>query len=409
MAGYSSAFGRGLIVGAGAALLYAAARDYGSLARSLRGNEPSDETAESRWELLDWRLAARIADRASGGAPALHPAARAQLQAEYEQLLREIERPIADYTGNDLSLANTEVVVMDRPAWIRANMESFRVLLQPVEDLYREQVGARSDGWLTGGPGMRQAARLMLSAEMGVLVGYLSRRVLGQYDLALASQSPGQGGKLYFVEPNLRQVESTLGVGRSGLRRWVALHEATHAHEFELHPWVRAYLNTSMRAYLRLLVDDMRRHNSENMLVALATRLANNLRRGHNVMAALMTPEQRELLSRLQALMSLAEGYSNHVMNAVGRQILPDFESLHSRVEQRQMRRSQAETLFLRLTGLSMKMEQYRRGEQFVNEVARLRDIHFVNRAWQTPDNLPTEAELADPARWIAHLEATAE
>ncbi len=206
MAGFGTAFGRGLAVGAGAALLYAAARDYGPRVRSLRGPQPALDADETGWELIDWGVATRLADRVAAGAPELHPSARAQLQTEYEQLLHDIEQPIARYVGNNLSLANTEVVVMDRPGWIRANMASFRVLLQPVEDLYREQSGTTLGSLLAGPPGLRQGARLLLSAELGVLVGYLSRRVLGQYDLALASQSIGDRGKLYFVEPNLRQI-----------------------------------------------------------------------------------------------------------------------------------------------------------------------------------------------------------
>jgi coenzyme F420 biosynthesis associated uncharacterized protein len=131
------------------------------------------------------------------------------------------------------------------------------------------------------------------------------------------------------------------------------------------------------------------------------------LRHGHNVINALMTPQQRELMSRLQALMALAEGYSNHVMNNVGRDLLPNFQSLHDRVEHRQKQRSQIEQLFLKITGLSLKMEQYRLGERFVDDVVKRRGIRFANRAWQSPESLPTEAEIRDADRWIGRMEAS--
>jgi coenzyme F420 biosynthesis associated uncharacterized protein len=246
----------------------------------------------------------------------------------------------------------------------------------------------------------------MLGSQVGVLVGYLSRRVLGQYDIALMSEEPITAGKLYFVEPNLRHVEQTLGVPPDELRRWIALHEATHAHEFELYPWVRTYLNASLRQYLKLLIEDMRGKGDENTLLAVINRVVANLRQGHNVINALMTAQQRELMSRLQALMALAEGYSNHVMNRVGKEILPNFELIHQRVEHRQRQRSQVEQMFLKITGLSLKMEQYRLGERFVDDVVRLRGIAFVNRAWQAPETLPTEAEIRDPERWIGRMEA---
>jgi coenzyme F420 biosynthesis associated uncharacterized protein len=400
MAGYGTAFGRGLILGAGAALLYAAARETIAPARPQATDE---RQPQDRDRLIDWELATRVAIRAAGRTPSLHPGARAQLQAQYEAMLREIEQPIAAYVGNDLSLTSTAVEVLDRPGWIRANVINFRYLLQPVEDFYRENVGRAR---LAPPPAFQQAARMMLSSQVGVLVGYLSRRVLGQYDIALLGEEPLSAGKLYFVEPNLRQVEETLGVPPDELRRWIALHEATHAHEFELYPWVRTYLNTSLRQYLRLLIEDIRGRGDENTLVTIINRFIGNLRQGHNVINALMTPQQQELMSRLQALMALAEGYSNHVMNNVGRALLPNFEIIHERVEQRQRQRSQLEQLFLKITGLSLKMEQYRLGERFVDEVVRRRGIAFTNRAWDSPEALPSEVEIRDPERWIGRMEA---
>jgi coenzyme F420 biosynthesis associated uncharacterized protein len=354
-----------------------------------------------------------MAIRTAGRTPTLHPGAVSQLQEMYAGMLRDIEGPIAAYTHNELSLANTRVEVLDRTGWIRANMVNFRELLQPVEDFYRETAGRTR---FPPPMALQRGAQMLLSSQVGILVGYLSRRVLGQYDIALLGQEPITGGKLYFVEPNLRQVEQLLGVPPDELRRWIALHEATHAHEFELYPWVREYLNTSLRQYLRLLLEDMGGRGDgaglgsgpgvgANTLAMIMNRFVGNLRQGHNVINALMTAPQRELLSRLQALMALAEGYSNHVMNSVGRDLLPNFALIHERVERRQRQRSPAEQWFLRVTGLSLKMEQYRLGEQFVDAVVRQRGITFVNRAWQSQEALPTEAEIREPERWIERMD----
>ena len=405
MPGYGRAFGRGLVVGAGAALVYTVAR--GALAPARRPTlqaEPAALTAEPTSRLIDWEWATRVAVRTAGREPLLHPGAHAQLQTQYETLLREIEAPIAQYTGHDLSLANTQVEVLDRAGWIQANMQNFRALFQPLEEFYVESL---PEGQRSGPPpAMQQASRAMVGAQLGILVGYLSRRVLGQYDIALLTETEQLGGKLYFVEPNLRHAEQMLDVPPDQLRRWIALHEATHAHEFEQYPWVRQYLNASLRQYLRLLMDDLHGHGTEGALLAIANRFLGNLRSGHTMLNALMTPQQRELMSRLQALMALAEGYSNHVMNHVGAELLPNFELLHQRVEHRQRERSRVEQMFLRVTGLSLKMEQYRLGERFVDEVVRARGVAFVNRAWEGPELLPTEAEIRDPAAWIGRMEA---
>src|SRR5260370_602035 len=144
MPGYGAAFGRGLLLGAGAALLYAAARETIAPARNLPTQpQPQDGThqqADERSRLIDWDLSTNVAIRAAGRTPALHPGARAQLQEQYEAMLRDIQAPISAYVGNQLALSNTPIEVMDRPAWIRANMLNFRSLLQPVEDFYRESV-----------------------------------------------------------------------------------------------------------------------------------------------------------------------------------------------------------------------------------------------------------------------------
>src|ERR671938_407407 len=110
MPGYGAAFGRGFMLGVGAALLYAAARENAAGSRALPSPEAQDDQGQER--LIDWDWATRVAVRTAGRTPSLHPGARAQLQAEYEQLLREIEQPIASYTGNRLSLAGTSVEVM---------------------------------------------------------------------------------------------------------------------------------------------------------------------------------------------------------------------------------------------------------------------------------------------------------
>jgi coenzyme F420 biosynthesis associated uncharacterized protein len=290
--------------------------------------------------------------------------------------------------------------VLDRAEWIQANVNSFKQMFRPLEEVYVETL-AKSG---TGFPGMTRISRTMLSSQVGVLLGFLARKVLGQYDISLLGHEPLEAGKLYFVEPNIRVLEQTLQVPAGDLRKWIALHEATHAHEFEVNPWVRGYLNTQLDSYLRSMAEELT-SPAGSVIGGLAARMLANLRNGHNLIEAMMSPHQRQMLSRLQGLMSLAEGYSNHVMNRVGEQLLPSYAEIHERVEHRQANRSQIEELFLRLTGLKMKMEQYALGEKFAGRVADERDVAFLNLAWQSPEWLPTEAEIRDPDSWIARMD----
>jgi coenzyme F420 biosynthesis associated uncharacterized protein len=141
------------------------------------------------------------------------------------------------------------------------------------------------------------------------------------------------------------------------------------------------------------------------MLGGVASRLVVNLRNGHNLIEAIMSPHQRQMLSRLQALMSLAEGYSNHVMNAVGRELLPNYAMISHRFAQRLQQRSQADRLLAKLTGLDVKMEQYRLGEQFIDRVVDERGHSFARRVWDGPEFLPTMKEIRQPELWLARID----
>src|SRR3954465_8366962 len=379
------ALARGVLVGGAVAVGWAIARRYAD----------DDDT-----RLIDWDTATQVATRVSGADGGISILDRARLQDEYESMVRKIEGPIADYTGTTLPLGQIDVRVLDRPEWIKANVAAFKQMFQPLEEVYSETVGKGGMSF----PGMTKLSRAMLSGQVGLLLGFLARKVLGQYDISLLGHEPLQAGKLYFVEPNIKMLENTLKVPADDLRTWIALHEATHAHEFEVNPWVRGYLNGQLDAYLRSMAEELASPTG-SVLGGLAARLVANLRNGQSLIEAMMSPHQRQMLARLQALMSLAEGYSNPVMNRVGERLLPSYAEIHERVEHRQANRSQIEELFLRLTGLKMKMEQYALGEKFAARVADQRDVAFLNLAWQAPEWLPTEAEIRDPDAWIARMD----
>jgi coenzyme F420 biosynthesis associated uncharacterized protein len=396
MPNYGRAFGTGLLVGAAAGVILGVAERYG------RRSTP---------QLIDWNWAVRVALSACGSVPPLSPAERGALEDQYRLVLERIEAPIAAYARTHLPLQGTAVRVLDRPSWIRTNADNFQELLKPFEEFYQERlrVEAAARGARPGGAAVSGLSRLALSGQLGVLLGYLARRVLGQYDISLLGREPVEAGKLYFVEPNIRALEASMNLPPAEIRTWIALHEATHAHEFELHPWVRRYLNSTLQEYLRTMVDELAANKGNRApFGSLAVRLVENLREGRNLLESLMTPEQRALVSRLQALMALLEGYSNYIMHQVGRGLLPHFAEIEARIEARQKQRSPIEVWFLRITGLSMKMEQYVLGEAFVRHVVETCVIDFLNRFCSGPEALPSAAELRAPATWVTRLEAAA-
>jgi coenzyme F420 biosynthesis associated uncharacterized protein len=207
---------------------------------------------------------------------------------------------------------------------VDANIRNFQILFAPLEDLHRASFRADNLADVV----MGDANQAMVSVELGILLGYLARRVLGQYDLSLLGREPvTSAGRLYFVEPNIGGVQQELGLDVEEFRLWIALHETTHAFEFEAYPWLRVHFNSLIEDYFKLILEDLTMlRGGMGGVGSLVTRARENLSNGDSWIEAVMTPDQRTLFDRLQALMAVVEGYSNYIMNTVGQRLLPSYE-----------------------------------------------------------------------------------
>ena len=353
--------------------------------------------------MIDWSRVRGIAVSMNREA-ALTAPERIRLDAEYRSLVDRTVPLVSAYTGDELPNTLNSVYAFDRVDWIHANIESFKRMFAPIEGL--DGLKPRTSNSL--GVAWHGLNQKVLSVEVGFMLGYLARRVLGQYDLSLLGREPLESsGKLYFVQPNIINVERGLQVPADQFRLWLALHETTHAFEFEAHPWLRDHMNAMLEEYFGFLTQDVEYLRRGLDAVRMFWERARESGMPKNSWIELvMSPEQRDLFARMQAMMAVVEGYSNHVMNNVGRHLMPDYELIHRRFERRQRHRSPAEQIFARLTGLDLKLEQYRLGETFIEEVCRLRDRYFARRVWDNAESLPTLDELSAPAAWVARIEA---
>lgn len=356
--------------------------------------------------MVDWERSRQIATNMNKG-DALTASEREELNAYYGELVATCIPIVSAYTGTSLPTDSERTYAFDRVDWINANLEGFQRMFEPIEAL---DTGSRGKNVLS--KAWNGANQAMVSYEVGLLLGYMARRVLGQYDLALLGREPvTETGKLYYVEPNIRGIEKKLGLPREDFRMWLALHETTHAFEFEAHPWVRLHFNGLLDRYMNFLKQDTEflKQGVEGLKVfAKRVRERDTLQENSSGswLEALMDDEQRALFSEMQALMSVIEGYSNHVMNAVGKDLLANYDLISKRFEERQKQRSQADQLFARLTGLDVKMEQYRQGEEFIDAVVAARGHAFAHRVWDKPENLPTMKELKQPSLWVDRIDA---
>jgi len=327
-------------------------------------------------------LASRT-ERASGG------------DFDYALAVERALDPLSRFTGIELPQGpptGRQLRVADRAEWIDFNIEGFGALMEPV--FKRAAAGADNLTWAIGGA--------TLTAQVGLLLGFLSARVLGQYDTGplLASKRAGEPGKVFFLDGNIVSAAGRIGVPVDGLRLWIVLHEMTHALQFEGYPWLRAYLGQLLEKLIAPLADRLGVRET-------VRRLSENMRTGGRSVELMMSQSQRETFDQMQATMSVIEGYSDYVMHHVGRSLVPQYEQLKSHMARSRAHRPPFETAVFRLTGLDVKLEQYRLGERFADAVDRRQGMEGLNRVWERPENLPTLAEVRDPGIWMTRMEAS--
>jgi coenzyme F420 biosynthesis associated uncharacterized protein len=336
--------------------------------------------------VIDWNLAGTVARGIAGMQPAGDPE---QFMA-VESPTAESERLVAAYTGLEAYTPVPPAEALHRQGWIEANLKSLETVLEPAAQRLAGGIGPL--GTLAGG---------LLAIEAGAVSGFLAGRVLGQYDFPVLD--PEAPARLLFVAPNLAQAADALDADPEQLLRWVALHETTHALQFGGVDWLRPYLAETVgdlltalqvnpRALMRLPdVADLRRLFEQVREDGLAT--------------VMVGPQRRAQLDRVQAFMAVLEGYAEHVMDAVGAQVLDDLPSLRSALQRRRRDRSGLLKVLERLIGMDLKMRQYEQGKAFCDGVVARAGMDGLNHVWDGPDAMPSMQELDDPAGWLARVE----
>jgi coenzyme F420 biosynthesis associated uncharacterized protein len=354
----------------------------------------------ARQGLVDWATVERLAigrlERAPG---ALDADELRAAEPDYAAAMARIVPALSAALGTELPGVVERSGVVDRAGWVRANTASFASLINKLEGDLLDQVVPSGAGLPVAA--MALANRWITTRQLGAMLGFMGQRVLGQYDLALLSAEAAPG-RLLFVEENIRQTAKSLGVPLGPFRTWIALHETTHAFEFEAHPWLRPYLASRLERQLKLFGRDVREMGRE--AIRALGRALRGEGGGEHWIERLMTDEQRALFRETQAVMSLLEGFSDYVMDEVGHALVPDVEQIRARFDERRARRTPFERAMLRLTGMDLKLEQYKKGEVFVRAIAEARGPAALVRLWDGPESLPRDGEIDEPGRWIARV-----
>ncbi|GGG60766.1 hypothetical protein GCM10011374_24560 [Kocuria dechangensis] len=359
--------------------------------------------------IVRWDLAASAAARITPAGPKLSARAMeeavASLRRHAETSVDHVHRISGLEAARDLR--DSTVLVVDRAGWSRANAQTFQVLMEPAVQALRrrrpEQFGAAATA--LGGTAT--------AMEMAALLGFLSAKVLGQYDpyAGLVSAIAAQrhpGGRLMLVAPNILTVEREINVEPEDFRLWVCLHEQTHRVQFAAAPWLREHMMGQIQELADSLMDQ-----AESLGARLSEAVRSLTGRSGEraepqpsigVVGLLMGPREKEILSHLTAVMSLLEGHANFVMDGVDSSVVPSVKTIRRRFERRSELQGALDRFVRRLLGMDAKMRQYSDGQRFVRAVVDAAGLEQFNRIWDAPELLPTEAEIHAPERWIARV-----
>ncbi len=337
----------------------------------------------------------RIAGRIAGTYPLAETYHTAALESEMIELTSRVSDLVPEATGLELPGAPGTLVI-GRSEWVERNVASFSHMIEPANRKLAERVA-------DAGPGARGAAAMagrLMQAEVTAVLGVLARRVLGQYELVMPTGEDGD--VVAYVGPNIMAMERTHQFRPSEFRFWVALHELTHRAQFQGVPWLRDY-------FLSLVTELVEQSTPEpgrlgRVVDELMTRkeAGGALLDERGLLGLFATSEQRLVIDKVQALMSLLEGHGHVVMDRVGHQHLRSQERMSRVLKNRRLDKRTA--AFFRITGLEMKLNQYRMGERFIKAVEDEAGWETVTLAFRGVGSLPTLAEIEHPRQWLTRV-----
>jgi coenzyme F420 biosynthesis associated uncharacterized protein len=349
-------------------------------------------------EIIDWKLAARVGRRVAGGDDLQ---VRSAWQRQFSDISTVADQAVAEFTGLGGALPPPTAVPLDRGQWVEANLATLRRLLSPVA----EKVTKRR-AWQDQSPmsvAMRTGTRALTGAQAGTLLGYIGQRVLGQYDLPVPGPDAGGEGTVWYVVPNIVQAERRHGFRPAHFRLWIALHETAHRRQFRGVAWLPGHIQGLLDEYLGSVeVDD----EALRRLARRAQGVARRAIAGDHIelLDFLLTPEQRGIVDRMQATMSVLEGHGEWVMAQLGARLVPGHDEMHRALRERRDAGTPADRFFQQVLGFRQKLDQYSAGERFLRHLYERGGMATVNQVFAAPEAMPTRDELRDPERYLARV-----
>jgi coenzyme F420 biosynthesis associated uncharacterized protein len=340
-----------------------------------------------------WDLAERVAVRIGGREPFGDSYHADSLLTDFEELTREAEELVAAETGLVSDSGPARVRVTDRAGWVHANVRSMQRMLSPLTDRFGEKLGDGTASTIT---------RNVAGVELGTLLGWMSTRVLGQYDLLLVEGHDVEDQDIvYYVGPNVVALEKRFGFPPREFRLWLALHEVTHRAQFTGVPWLRPHFLSLVDGVIGNFEPDANRLTAALKEAVEQFRAGNNPLDDSGLVGLFASEEQRGVLDQIGGMMSLVEGHGDVTMDRAGAGRIPSAERFSRVLRARRARKPGPARFIQKLAGIEAKMKQYELGERFIAEVEEVGGPELLNRVWEGPELLPTMPEIREPSRWV--------
>ena len=361
---------------------------------------------------VQWDMARQFAMMTatnSSTEPNVEPTSRIAVQ----QLASVADLHVRDVTGLSTSDSTQPPVidVVTRSTWVHHTIEAFKFYFSDFSG--NSTSAASNDGLDIDSSGIdammsnltKMMAPAMLGMSVGSMIGQLSLRTFGQYDLPLPREPKSQ---LLFVARNCEEFAIDWSIKVEDMQMWLLIQELTFHSLFRIN-FVRDAVTNLVKQHVagfqpnpnalgqRLTNIDVTDTDPAAMMQKLLgdpTLLLGNER----------SIKQQALAPKLDAIICAIICYVDHVVDTVANRILGNGAQISEAFRRRRVESSSQDQYVERLFGIYLTDDQIDRGDKFIAGVIERVGETGLTRLWARDGNLPTPNEIAAPGLWIERI-----
>lgn len=363
----------------------------------------SDNLFDRLFELLNtpgkvnWRLGREITQSLAGAAEPIEP----KIAEEYQELTLAAQLRLADRLSLDVSTTH-DIHPVDRHTWAEENEQSFRYLIEPLADKFSGMQGGAG----LAGPFLAPMTPVILGVQAGTMIGFMSHRVLGQFDTGLPALDHDN---LYLVIPNVEAFAAAHNIESHQIRMWAALREVTN-HALLNVEWVRGFFIDAVAKFYETVEFDpsglmeMLGGLQDPSSLADQTALEGLVDEPGGLARMLGSSHDDDALAPIQAFLAFAEGFGDYAVRTAAADLMPQLAEIENAVKLRRSEPNEAEQFLQQLLGLQIDRHRAADAAQFCTEIERRWGNETLERLWEDPEKLPRLEELTDPVGWAARV-----